>query len=121
MTRAAPDFAEPCLRRMKRVSGGAWVAARIHRTCHCTINSYPEDCSPHPWRITCDRYPQLEAEIDGRPADVDRVWTSGEDIDEAEYRYLLADLDHARLYRPDSPEANPFKPTDFNTLPPPEF
>ncbi len=119
MTRAIAT-PEPCLRRMKRRSGGAWVAAKIHRTCHCTINGGDESAS-HAWRMTCDRYPQLEAEIDGRPADVERVWTSGEDIDEAEYRYLLDDRAHARLYRPESPEANPFKRIDFDTLPAPEF
>ncbi len=119
MTRAIAS-PEPCLRRMKRVRGGAWLAARIHRTCHCTPNGGDES-APHAWRDTCDRYPHLDAEIDGRPADVDRVWTSGEDIDKAEYAYLIADREHARLYRPESPEANPHRAVDFSTLPPPQF
>lgn len=112
---AAP---EPCLRQMRLVRGGAWVAARIHRTCHCTIGGGDLD-KPHPWRGTCDRYPPLEAEIDGKPAGVDRVWTAGEDIDEAEYRFLIDDRAHARQHRPDSPEANPRQPIDFDTMAPP--
>ena len=111
---------EPCLRKVRRVRGGAWLAARIHRTCHCTPNGGDES-APHPWRMTCDRYPHLEAEIDGETADVMRVWTAREEITEGEYRYLMDDREHARLYRPDSPEANPHKPIDWNTLPPPGF
>ena len=112
------DKPEPCLRQLKRVKDGVWLPARIHRTCHCTVNGGDES-APHDWRDTCDRYPHLEAEINGRPADVNRVWTSGEAIDEAEYRYLMDDREHARRHRPDSPEANPERPVDFDTLPPP--
>jgi len=119
MTRVI-DRPEPCLRQVKQVKGGVWVPARIHRTCHCTINGGDWN-KPHPWRATCDRYPQLAAEINGRPSDVDRVWTSGEDIDEAEYLYRMALCKYARHHLPDSPEANPRKPVDFDTLPPPEF
>ena len=117
MTRAIAS-PEPCLRQIKLVRGGVWLPARIHRTCHCTLNGGDES-APHPWRDTCDRYPQLEAEINGRPASVDRVWTSGEEIDEAEYRYLMDDRAHARAHRPDSPEANPRQAVDFDTLEPP--
>ncbi len=114
------DRPEPCLRQVKQVRGGVWLAARIHRTCHCTINGGDHNAA-HAWCDTCDRYPPLEAEIDGKPADVDRVWTSGKDIDEAEYRFLIDDRAHARQHRPDSPEANPRQPVDFMTLAPPEF
>ncbi len=115
----AIDRPEPCLRQLKQSRGGVWVAARIHRTCHCTING--DHNAAHDWLDTCDRYPPLEAEINGRPADVDRVWTSGEEIAEDEYHYLMADREHARRHRPDSPEADPGKPIDFDTLVPPEF
>ena len=114
----AIDRPEPCLRQIKLAKGGVWLAARIHRTCHCTPNG-GDDGAPHDWRGSCDRYPQLEAEIDGKPASVGRVWTSGEAIDEAEYLYLMADRAHACRHRPDSPEANPRQPIDFDTLPPP--
>ncbi len=111
---------QPCYRQVKETKGGVWVGARIHRTCHCTVNGGDESAA-HPWRGTCDRYPHLEAEINGRPANVDRVWTSGQEIDETEYLFLIDDRKHAVRYRPASPEANPRKPVDFNTLPPPQF
>ena len=116
----AIDRPEPCLRQIKLAKGGVWLAARIHRTCHCTPNG-GDDGAPHDWRGSCDRYPQLEAEIDGKPASVGRVWTSGEAIDEAEYLYLMADRAHACRHRPDSPEANPHQAIDFDTLQPPQF
>ncbi len=103
---------------LRLVSGGAQVAGRIHRTCCCTVNGGDAQ-DAHPWDGTCDRYPRMEAEINGRPAEVDRVWTSGQDIDEAEYNYLIADREHARRHRPDSPEANPHQAIDFNVLQPP--
>ena len=119
MTRAI-GTPQPCYRQVKEVKDGVFVPARIHRTCHCTINGGDESMA-HPWRDTCDRYPHLEAEINGRPTGVDWIWTSGEEIDEAEYLYRMAVFEHDRRHRPDSPEANPRKPIDFNTLPPPRF
>ncbi len=119
-SRDAPDFATPCFRRMKQIRGGAWVGARIHRTCHCTICGGDEN-EPHRWRDVCDRYPQLAAEINGKPSSVERVWTSGEDITEDYYRFLIDHRDWSARYRPDSAEANPRKPVDFNTLAPPTF
>jgi len=117
MTRVI-DRPEPCLRQVKLKKGGVYVAARIHRTCHCTVNGGDEN-APHDWCDTCDRYPRLEAEINGKPAGVDRVWTSGEEIEEAEYHYLMADREHARRHRPNSPQANPGQAVDFDTLAPP--
>lgn len=114
------DTPEPCYRQVKKAKGGVWVGARIHRTCHCTPNGGDES-APHPWRVTCDRYPRLAAEINGKFAGVDRVWMSGETIDEAEYDYLIADRIWHRHNLPDSPEANPDRAIDFNTLAPPTF
>ncbi len=121
MTRAAPDFATPCFRRIKENSRGVWVGARIHRTCMCTVNG-TDDSEPHAWRDSCDRYPHLAADCNGAPCSVEKVWTSrGDEITEDYYLYLIDDRDHAVKYRPDSPEANARKPVDFNTLPPPRF
>ena len=121
MTRAAPDFAEPCLRKVLRVSGGRrWVAARIHRTCHCTIHG-GDDSTPHPWRESCDRYPHLVAEIDGEPASIERVWTARREIKQHEFDYLTAVSRHIEEHEPDAYDADPYKPIDWNTLPPPSF
>ena len=116
---------EPCLRQIllakyEPAKGRVYVVARIHRPCHCTVNGGDENAS-HPWCDTCDRYPQLVAEIDGSPAGVDLVWSSGEEIDEHEYLYRRAVAVWARQHAPDSPEANPRQPINFNTLPPPRF
>ena len=98
---------------MKLTQGGVFVSAIIYRP--CPIEMHPETFQ---W---IDRYPHLAAEVNGRPADVNRVWTSGEGIDEAEYLYLMDDREHARRHRPDSPEANPHQAIDFDTLAPPQF
>jgi len=82
-----------------------------------------------------DRSPRWCVEIDGNtdrweldeeagyrcrvPLEVERVWPfcAKEPIDEAEYRFLVADAAHAREWRPDDPKAEPRKAVDFNTLP----
>ena len=112
------DIPKPCFRQVKEVKDGVFVPARIHRTCHCTINGGDESAA-HPWRDSCDRYPHLLAEINGRPTGVDWIWNSGEEIDEAEYHYRMAVFEHDRRHRPDSPEANPSQPIDLLTLTPP--
>lgn len=114
------DAPEPCFRQIKQAKDAIWVGARIHRTCRCTPNGGDES-APHAWRVTCDRYPHLAAEINGKRAGVERVWTSGETIDEAEYDYLIADRAWHRRHQPDSPEANPDRAIDWNTLNPPNW
>jgi hypothetical protein len=52
----------------------------------------------------------LAAEINGQEADVEAVWTSGELIDEAEYRRLL-----------EAAPADPTRPVDMKVAEPPEF
>ncbi len=112
MTRAI-GTPEPGFFRMKLTRGGIWVAAVIYRPCR--IEFEPETFQ------AVDRHYHLEAEIDGQPADVDRVWTSGRRVDMAEYLFLKDDRAWARQHAPHLPEANPRKPVDFNTLPPPQF
>jgi len=54
------------------------------------------------------------------PIEIDRAWpyAAGEPITEAEYKFLIADAAHAREWRPDHPKASPWRPVNFNTLPP---
>jgi hypothetical protein len=52
----------------------------------------------------------LAAEINGQEADVEAVWTSGEWIDEAEYRRLL-----------EAAPADPTQPVDMKVVEPPDF
>ncbi len=69
-------------------------------------------------------------EILGEPCDPVLVWT-GRDREpltppndgltwtiEGYYRWLCADADHARKWRPDDPLANPRRKVDFTILPP---
>ncbi len=114
------DKPQPCFRQVKEVKGGVFVPARIHRTCCCTIHGTDESLA-HPWRDTCDRWPHLAAEINGRATGVDRIWNSGEEITEAEYLYRMDVFEFDRRNRPESPEANPRRPIDWMTLPPPQF
>ena len=109
------DRPEPCFRKMTLVKGGPLVPARIHRTCHCTIHG----SKAHEQRDTCDRSRPLKAEINGRPADVDRVWLGGEDIDQAEYNYWVAKRAHYEEHEPEHPEANPYEPYNWLTHPTP--
>lgn len=69
-----------------------------------------------------DTGPYLAAEVAGDPADPDEVWThafaddarpGGWPITEAEYRFRLADLRHARDWRPDDPLARPRAKVDW--------
>ncbi|HET98765.1 MAG TPA: hypothetical protein ENH89_00020 [Aurantimonas coralicida] len=112
MTRAI-DSPEPGFFRLKLTRGGPWVPAILYRPC-------PIEFEPETFQAV-DRHYRLVAEIDGKPADVHRVWTSGERITIAEYLYLTANHAWVRQYAPDLPEANPGSPIDFNVLQPPSF
>lgn len=99
--------------RMRLVKNGPYVAARIHRPCQCTVNGPDE----HDWRPTCDRFRPLCATLNGKPADIWRVWTYGKEVNRAEHDYLASLTDWARTYAPDMPEANPRSPVDLNATP----
>lgn len=80
-----------------------------------------------------DRSPRLQALVetettaravlhvgdDGVPVEIDGVMLRNvEPIAERVYRFMIADAEHAREWRPDHPKATPRKAVDFNTLPP---
>ena len=98
------DRPEPGFFKLRMVSAGPFVPAIIYRTCHCTVNG-GDDSAPHPWRGTCDRYPRLEAEINGKSVEVLRVWQSGRPIDQAEHEYLCADREWCHRHAPARLEA----------------
>lgn len=99
---------------MRLVKGGAEVGAAIWRGCRCSVNG-PEH---HHWRETCDRYPPLQAVINGQEAPVQRVWESGREIDEAEYEYLTRDAEWARQWAPEDPRAKPDQAADLRKMEP---
>lgn len=101
--------------RLRLVAGGPWVPARISRPCHCTVLGGAGQVE-HPWTDACDRFPPLLAEIAGREpatdaATVERVWT-GQPVEEAEWRRLVAVAGWARDFAPDAPEATPERAID---------
>ena len=109
MTRAAPDFAKPCLRKIW--AGCRWLPARIHRDCCCTIHGGDEN-TVHPWRSSCDRYPHLAGEVDGKPASIERVWTARHEIEQWEFDYLTADS--VAVAGTNAPDADPYKKIDIS-------
>ncbi len=112
------DTPQPCLRKMRCVTDGPLVAARIYRDCRCTIGG-GDDSELHPWTMACDRYPHLEAEINDKPVEPWRVWTWGEDIQQHEYDYLIKLRRHIDENEPWAGDADPYKPIDWSTLGPP--
>lgn len=114
---------EPGYFRMRLVKGGPWVAARIWRPCHCSINGAENDLADsgfdvHEWLPTCDRFGPLAAECNGKEVEPGWVWERGQHISEHEYKFLVQDAAWAKAHAPDDPMANPTKPIDLNALPP---
>ncbi len=110
MTRAIGS-PEPGFFKVRNGKAGPWVPARIFRWCHCTING-GDDNWAHAWEDTCDRFPhELGAEIDGKQVDLLRVWHSGREIPEAEYRYLKGDREWCHQHAPERLDAT--TPRDY--------
>ena len=97
--------------KLKRVRGGPWVAVRIWLDADRRDPDFPE--------YALDRSPVWRAERDGREVEIAQVWpfASNHPIDVDEYRYLLSDARHARLFRPGAPEANPEQAVDLGNMP----
>jgi hypothetical protein len=87
-----------------------------------------------PWvdGVELDRSPRWQALIgtettarailmgDDVPIEVDGVTLRNlERIPEHEYRFLVADAEHARDHRPEHPKASPRRAVDFGTIRPP--
>lgn len=58
---------------------------------------------------------------DPAQAGVFRIWHSGTEIDESEYRFMAADAAWARKHAPDDPVAQPKNPVNLADLPPDYF
>lgn len=70
-----------------------------------------------------DRSWRWQAECNGKPIDIDRVWpTAGRDpIDAAEYAYLCDLARWAERNAPDAPAAQPHRKIDLLSAPIPTF
>lgn len=95
------------------------VPARIHRPCHCSING-GEDNKQHDWLDTCDRFPAMVVEIEGRVMEdghdpVSTAWATAEPLQgkgglspAAEYAYRCAMQDHKQKHG--GPDLNKMDP-----------
>lgn len=90
---------------LKLVKGGAPVAAAI-----------VEDADG--WHVVINGERRASAEDPWQAPDMSRVWHYSREIDEAEYRFMLARAAHAREHDPTHPTANPEAPIDFNAIKP---
>lgn len=108
---------QPGFFRLRLVKGGPFVPSRIWRGCCCTVNGGYTNAQ-HRWRDTCDRYPPLQGEINGSPADPQRIWDSGWPITNPEFDHLTAVRNWAETHAPAAPEANPRRRIDLHTMPP---
>lgn len=99
--------------QMRLVAGGVKVGIRI-------FHGPPKD------PVTgeeLDRSWRWQAECNGEPIDIDRVWPSAgrEPITAAEYQYLTEMARWAARHAPESPAANPCRPIDLIAAPLPTF
>lgn len=106
-----PDVPTAGLYQMRLVSGGVFVAIRIW-------NGAPLD------PVTgeeLDRSPRWQAQANGEPIPIDRVWPKCADapIDLGEFEYLTARQSWAAKNAPDSVFANPKRRIDPLTAPTP--
>ena len=117
LIRPAPGFYVTRL-----VRGAPLVPALIYRLCPLVVPQPSAPDGPHPedWCRPLDRSPQYCAQIDGKPVEVDRVWTarSSRPISPAEYQFRMGALRLWARASPRMPEARPHLPIDLAALPP---
>jgi hypothetical protein len=107
---------EPGFFKLRLVKGGPFVGARIeYGPTRDPLTGEPLDRS---WHYAAD----INGFVDQNPRpepndDVWKVWEFGQRIDEAEYRFLIADREWAAKHAPELPEATPRKPVDLRQIP----
>ena len=102
------DKPETGFYKMRLAKGAPMVGAIIFIP--CPIDPF--------YGFPMDRPRHIEAMINGKPSDVDRVWLSkSECITQAEYEYLIADRAWAKEYAPETPEAEPSKALSILEIP----
>ena len=115
MTNITPSFGDQPIAgyyQHRLVRGGPWLAVRIWHDVDRRDPDFPDE--------QLDRSPIWRAELDGREVEIEKVWPfcAKRPIERSDYVYLLADRDHARRHRPDSPEANPERGVDLGSMRP---
>lgn len=99
--------------RTKLIRGGPWVPVRIWF-------GPPHD--PDTGELM-DRSLRWQAERDGKPVDIDRVWPfcGAQPISEQEYRFMRDRADYVRAFKQEDAHASPTTKINLLTSPIPEF
>lgn len=102
-----PDMPQCGFYKRKLVMGGPFVAARIWREPY--IDEFGQETDQEILRCV----------VGGKVKDPYQEWVrlSMNPIRAAEYEFMTSDASHARVWRPDSPQANPDKPIDLRQSP----
>lgn len=97
------DTPRPGCYLLRLVRKGPWVAAEITRGeggWRCMLDNVWQGPSHDPWSL-----PNME-----------KIHWGGRETTPSEAAYRAALSKHAKTHEPDSPEANPRRPIDINTL-----
>jgi hypothetical protein len=117
LLRPRPGFYVLRLRR-----GGPLIPALIYRLCPMVVPQPTTLDGPHPddWCRPLDRSRCYSAQIDGKRADVERIWfaRSLRPISRDEFEFRSGPLRRWARQNPNAPEARPEKPVDLSTIPP---
>ena len=107
MSRLIVDQPQPGFYKRKLTKGGPYIGVMLFYSCPFF---FADDGN-----VTVERSRPLLCQVNGEWADpfTEWSWIAGNRITEAEFRYLLADADHAQQYRPAAPRANPRQTVDF--------
>ncbi len=120
MTRPLAD-PRPGFFKMRLVRGGPFVGAEIrHGPAHDPETGEELDRS-WMWEALINGKHVRQPAGDPLNAGVFRVWESGTEITEAEYRYLIADADWCAKHAPSEPQAQPTRAVRIGELPPEHF
>lgn len=111
MSRESRDVGvpQPGFFTLRRVKKGPVLPAIIYRPCPIDFATWEP----------LDRFYPLVAEIDGKPADIFRVWLSGDFVDLKTYTYWRKVRRHVEYWEPDGAQGDPKKPIDFARAKPP--
>ena len=115
--RQGGDTPRPGFFTTRLIRGGPRVPARMYLGCPM-VPSDDTDAGPIDWCHATDRCRHLQAEVDGKPASIYRVWPGAGPITAADFAFLSADAAWERENQPSGPKANPHDPVDWLTMPP---